>query len=127
MCDLAGCEERRGWHHTFHGFGYCQHRTMHIPEDPVGHVSFESVGRGGVIRTRDPLRPRQVRYQAALRPDVVYFSVSKSKLQIQACCLARPGIENYQPTTSANRRGRVNRRHRDDCLRRHPVAWGELR
>jgi hypothetical protein len=26
-------------------------------------------GRGGVIRTRDPLRPRQVRYQAALRPD----------------------------------------------------------
>jgi hypothetical protein len=26
-------------------------------------------GRGGGIRTRDPLRPRQVRYQAALRPD----------------------------------------------------------
>ena len=29
----------------------------------------EKDGRGGVIRTRDPLRPRQVRYQAALRPD----------------------------------------------------------
>ncbi len=27
-------------------------------------------GRGGGIRTRDPLRPRQVRYQAALRPDI---------------------------------------------------------
>jgi hypothetical protein len=26
-------------------------------------------GRGGGIRTRDPLRPRQVRYQTALRPD----------------------------------------------------------
>ncbi len=26
-------------------------------------------GRGGEIRTHDPLRPRQVRYQAALRPD----------------------------------------------------------
>ena len=26
-------------------------------------------GRGGVIRTRDPLHPMQVRYQAALRPD----------------------------------------------------------
>jgi hypothetical protein len=26
-------------------------------------------GRGGAIRTPDPLRPRQVRYQAALRPD----------------------------------------------------------
>ena len=27
------------------------------------------VGRGGGIRTRDPLHPMQVRYQAALRPD----------------------------------------------------------
>jgi hypothetical protein len=27
-------------------------------------------GRGGGIRTRDPLRPRQVRYQTALRPDI---------------------------------------------------------
>ncbi len=27
-------------------------------------------GRGGGIRTRDPLHPMQVRYQAALRPDV---------------------------------------------------------
>jgi hypothetical protein len=26
-------------------------------------------GRGGVIRTRDPLLPKQMRYQAALRPD----------------------------------------------------------
>ncbi len=26
-------------------------------------------GRGDRIRTYDPLRPRQVRYQAALRPD----------------------------------------------------------
>ena len=29
-------------------------------------------GRGGGIRTRDPLRPRQVRYQTALRPDVTF-------------------------------------------------------
>src|SRR5690554_3806833 len=28
-----------------------------------------SIGRGGGIRTRDPLHPMQVRYQAALRPD----------------------------------------------------------
>ena len=28
-----------------------------------------SDGRGDWIRTSDPLRPRQVRYQAALRPD----------------------------------------------------------
>ena len=30
---------------------------------------LESIGRGGGIRTRDPLHPMQVRYQAALRPD----------------------------------------------------------
>ena len=27
------------------------------------------LGRGGGIRTRDPLHPMQVRYQAVLRPD----------------------------------------------------------
>ena len=27
-------------------------------------------GRGGGIRTHDPLAPNQMRYQAALRPDV---------------------------------------------------------
>ena len=31
--------------------------------------SLEGNGRGDWIRTSDPLRPRQVRYQAALRPD----------------------------------------------------------
>ena len=31
--------------------------------------SLEVSGRGGGIRTRDPLHPMQVRYQAALRPD----------------------------------------------------------
>ena len=30
---------------------------------------IDSIGRGGGIRTRDPLHPMQVRYQAALRPD----------------------------------------------------------
>jgi hypothetical protein len=32
------------------------------------HNSVLFVGRGEKIRTSDPLRPRQVRYQAALRP-----------------------------------------------------------
>ena len=32
----------------------------------------DSIGRGGEIRTHDPLRPRQVRYQAALRPDFIH-------------------------------------------------------
>ena len=28
-------------------------------------------GRDGVIRTLDPLHPMQVRYRAALRPDII--------------------------------------------------------
>ncbi len=31
-------------------------------------------GRGGGIRTRDPLHPMQVRYQAALRPEEKEYS-----------------------------------------------------
>ena len=33
------------------------------------------IGRGDWIRTSDPLRPRQVRYQAALRPDLTEISI----------------------------------------------------
>ena len=36
------------------------------PSDGISHLKS---GRGDWIRTSDPLRPRQVRYQAALRPD----------------------------------------------------------
>ena len=38
------------------------------------------IGRGGEIRTHDPLRPRQVRYQAALRPDMYCSLHSKTLL-----------------------------------------------
>ena len=36
-----------------------------------GHLGAEQeeIGRGGGIRTHDPLLPKQMRYQAALRPD----------------------------------------------------------
>ena len=33
---------------------------------------IDSNGRGGGIRTPDPLLPKQMRYQTALRPDVVF-------------------------------------------------------
>ena len=36
---------------------------------PESGLLLDSIGRGGGIRTRDPLHPMQVRYQAALRPD----------------------------------------------------------
>ena len=45
------------------------HQTTHGLDR--GFETIERIGRGGGIRTRDPLRPRQVRYQAALRPDIL--------------------------------------------------------
>jgi hypothetical protein len=35
----------------------------------MGGCSKDESGRGDWIRTNDPLLPKQVRYQAALRPD----------------------------------------------------------
>ncbi len=35
-------------------------------------------GRGGGIRTPDPLVPNQMRYQTALRPDEIQFTASRS-------------------------------------------------
>lgn len=40
---------------------------------------FPGFGRGGGIRTRDPLHPMQVRYQAALRPVRIGIICSLSK------------------------------------------------
>ena len=42
------------------------------PEQPTRECRGrgEEIGRGDWIRTSGPLRPRQVRYQAALRPDL---------------------------------------------------------
>ena len=52
-------------------------REWNLPKrrkaDAPGKLShlhhFKSIGRGGEIRTPDPLLPKQMRYQAALRPD----------------------------------------------------------
>jgi hypothetical protein len=52
--------------------------TRRLDESPRGRPAWQpritptnstESGRGDWIRTSDPLRPRQVRYQAALRPD----------------------------------------------------------
>jgi hypothetical protein len=37
----------------------------------------EMIGRGARIRTGGLLRPRQARYQAALRPDMKYVKIIK--------------------------------------------------
>ena len=53
-------------------------------------------GRGGVIRTHDPLRPRQVRYQAALRPDICYSFDSKLTFEVAGVNCAAPSAKLYQ-------------------------------
>ena len=70
---LAGAERRLSKR--------CCHGWSGVTRQPVtlmvnssyerGSYSLDSIGRGGQIRTADPLRPRQVRYQAALRPDIL--------------------------------------------------------
>ena len=42
------------------------------PERSEG-PEWDFLGRGGGIRTHDPLLPKQMRYQAALRPDCSRF------------------------------------------------------
>ena len=42
------------------------------------------VGRGAQIRTEDPLLPKQVRYQAAPRPDSHHYRISGFPLKMQA-------------------------------------------
>ena len=46
----------------------------------------EKNGRDGEIRTRDPLHPMQVRYQAALRPDLKIDgrTLTRGQLMMQA-------------------------------------------
>jgi hypothetical protein len=43
-----------------------------MPDGSNRNGTVRCDGRGGEIRTPDPLLPKQMRYQAALRPDCVY-------------------------------------------------------
>ncbi len=58
----------------------------------LGNQDFN--GRGGGIRTHDPLTPSQVRYRAALRPDLPLrpdpIMISGSEAQAEKC---RPGLK----------------------------------
>ena len=47
--------------------------------DDEEHVTPGKDGRDGRIRTGDPLRPKQMRYQAALRPDINKLMRKKRK------------------------------------------------
>ena len=47
-------------------------------------------GRGGGIRTPDPLLPKQMRYQAALRPDVPFRLYRETLFALAGQSVAHP-------------------------------------
>ena len=71
-------------------------------------------GRGDWIRTSDPLRPRQVRYQAALRPDsnspillrfaaAVVLPRSPVERRTKTVLEPEPGSSSDSPTPATSR------------------------
>jgi Endodeoxyribonuclease RusA len=64
--------------------GYRSRADRSAPRCKLSANRTAKVGRGDWIRTSDPLRPRQVRYQAALRPDLRRF------LMLLRICAALP-------------------------------------
>ncbi len=51
-------------------YGQIEVRLIEAPRKKAQQVDFFKGGRSGGIRTRDPLLPKQMRYQAALRSDI---------------------------------------------------------
>ena len=67
------------------------------------------IGRGDWIRTSDPLRPRQVRYQAALRPDIQDPQFYSEFQRLSALWLLKissgdPGVSSDRGVSVAPRR-----------------------
>ena len=61
--------------------------------DYVSVLGFDlKIGRGEKIRTSDPFSPREVRYQAALRPDRFQVFAAKGPLLQAAIILAAVGL-----------------------------------
>lgn len=60
-------EESQNWKETL--FLWLRENGREKKNKATFVTLFLRIGRGGGIRTRDPLHPMQVRYQAALRPD----------------------------------------------------------
>ena len=67
MTVALGSQRRGDWIRAKRG------ESRATPEDVVPRTNEgeRASHRGDWIRTSDPLRPRQVRYQAALRPDAI--------------------------------------------------------
>ena len=78
---------------------------------PIEDGPFSIDGRRGGIRTRDPLHPMQVRYQAALHAEALNYSVnsphtvSNSRISCSSLCKSEPpddaqSADNTEAATS---------------------------
>ena len=61
-------------------------QTRVATSNPLNEIKLKN-GRGDWIRTSDPLRPRQVRYQAALRPDRLSMTLQIANFGLLIDCL----------------------------------------
>src|SRR5437773_731742 len=92
------------------------------PRSPDSQASenAKNFGRGDWIRTSDPLRPRQVRYQAALRPDMNRLDSTAFSPPVQAMSQTSPRSAGCLRTSASSglRQKRIN------CeLQRLPLAF----
>src|SRR5262245_32563494 len=102
------------------------------PQRAVGGTPLEprnsESGRGDWIRTSDPLRPRQVRYQAALRPDITNIA----GIRIQEAWPHRNPIAESDPDYPTGGHSRSARRvipSTPDARTKSPprgTAWAEV-
>lgn len=78
-------------------------------------------GRGGWTRTSGPLRPRQMRYQTALRPDVGAEAGNRTPLLSLATVLQTVAPSSEAPSAFGADTGSRTRRTADLNRRRMPV------
>ena len=79
-------------------------------------------GRGDRIRTCDPLRPRQVRYQAALRPDQEDRNYPTSRPRQRTDAVARSAGYSAEPTNPVRTRRKFVRAETGSARRRRIMS-----
>ena len=80
---------------------HCAHTRK--PGWGPGSFLFDSIGRDGGIRTHDPLTPSQVRYQAALHPDLRAIPTIRPRAAGGRQCV----VERHRNTTAIDPRERA--------------------
>ena len=85
------------------------HRDQREGRPSAARFAFV-IGRGGKIRTCDPLLPKQVRYQTALRPDSAEISSKPSGAQTLSLLHASQPVDGQRDAQTGRNQGQA----RDD-------------